>query len=96
MNVNGTTSAGHPPEGYPDCPYCGGEVRPGSGAYDFRRGGKLCIIEDLPLGICGQCGERFVHASVSASIDRLLDGEAGPPRKVEVSAWSFTDLVDAA
>ena len=34
--------------------------------------GKLVVIENLPAGVCPQCGEKVVNAEVGEHIDRLL------------------------
>lgn len=78
---------------FADCIYCGGLVEPHLTSREVRRQGKRYIIEQVPMGICNQCGERFLRPEVAKAIDRLL--QAGTPtRTAEVPVLSFTS--DAA
>jgi YgiT-type zinc finger domain-containing protein len=40
---------------------------------DFWIRGKLLVIEDVPAGVCPQCGERVVRAQVGQAISSLID-----------------------
>jgi YgiT-type zinc finger domain-containing protein len=33
---------------------------------------QLVVIDELPAGVCDQCGERIVNAQVSQQIEKLL------------------------
>jgi YgiT-type zinc finger domain-containing protein len=33
---------------------------------------QLVVIDEVPAGVCEQCGERVVNASVSQQIEKLL------------------------
>jgi YgiT-type zinc finger domain-containing protein len=39
---------------------------------DFRVRKKLIVIEDVPAGVCGQCGEKIVSADVGRSLAGAL------------------------
>ena len=43
---------------YSDCFYCGGAVREKAGTREYHWKGKLYVFEDVPMGICNQCGEK--------------------------------------
>lgn len=96
MNENETNRLTWHPKEYADCAFCGGLVEPGVGLYNMQFRGRLCLIEGVPMGICNQCGEKFIHAKVGLEIDRILLGEAGPPHKVEVDAFKYEDVDQAA
>lgn len=81
---------------YVDCSYCGGEVVEETGVLDLEIGGEIKLIEDVPLGVCRQCREKFLHGTVAEMVDRVLAGEAGPPRKVEVLSFRYRNLDQAA
>lgn len=58
---------------YDDCSFCGGRV-------SERRVQKACwwgdkllaIMDNVPAGVCEQCGERYYKAKVLKSIESLL------------------------
>jgi YgiT-type zinc finger domain-containing protein len=77
---------------YGDCYYCGGEVLEREMDLDFRWGGKLFIIEGVPAGVCQQCGEKFLTATVSEDLDRLVKS-ARIDRTVEVPVKVFQKAV---
>ena len=56
---------------YGDCGYCGGEIEEKKISVDFWWDKKLFLIEDVPSGICKQCGEKFFTAKVSSTMDGL-------------------------
>ena len=58
---------------FDDCTFCGGRV---TGKYVQKAcswGDKLiAIIDNVPAGVCEQCGERYFEAKVVKEIDKLL------------------------
>jgi len=61
---------------YGDCHYCGGEIEEKKIRVDFWWEGKLFLIEDVPTGVCGQCGEKYFKAKVSKAMDELVKSKA--------------------
>lgn len=55
-----------------DCIYCGGEVLERLERLDYRYHGQLFIIENVPLGVCIQCGEKFLSAGVSKKLEKAV------------------------
>jgi len=58
---------------YDDCTYCGGRVteRPVTKACWW--GDQLiALIEEVPAGVCEQCGERYYKAHVLEKSEELL------------------------
>lgn len=75
---------------YGDCYYCGGNVNESLSAVDFRWKGQLYIIEDVPCGVCVQCGEKYFTAAVEKSIDALIQTKAVKRvENVPVKGFSF-------
>jgi YgiT-type zinc finger domain-containing protein len=58
--------------------------------YPDRRGGHR-VIRNVPAGVCGQCGERCVHAEVAVEIERILSEP--PERLEEIGASDFAAAV---
>lgn len=57
---------------YGDCYYCGGKVTERKVIVDFRWKGELTVIEDVPAGVCGQCGEKYFTSETSNQLDKLV------------------------
>lgn len=70
-NANGKRSLMHP---YGDCVYCGGEVTEHRVEVDYRYHGRLYILEDVPAGVCVQCGEQFFTAEVAKRMEAAVAG----------------------
>ena len=47
-------------------------MREGTVRQDFWIRGKLIVIENVPAGVCPQCGERVVNAETGKRIAALL------------------------
>ena len=63
---------------YSDCFYCGGEVKEKLMPREVRWKDKLFIFENVPMGVCKQCGERFLKPVVAKSIDQVLKKKKKP------------------
>ena len=77
------------PGSFPDCYFCGGEVRESRIVREVWREGTLSIVEDVPAGVCGQCGEKYIAPTVARQMDALLSADAPPDHVVQVPAYSF-------
>ena len=40
---------------------------------EFWRKGKLVVVEDIPAGVCPQCGEKVVKADIGRLIATLFE-----------------------
>lgn len=69
---------------YDDCVYCGGEVTEKHDRLDYRYHGQLFIIENVRMGVCGQCGEKFLTAEVAAHLEQLVRKQEEPVTTVAV------------
>jgi len=75
---------------YSDCYFCGGEVEEKLLPREIWHDGRLFIIEGVPTGVCTQCGEKFIHASVAKSLDKILAGNSAPRKTIHVPVYAFT------
>lgn len=57
---------------YEDCYYCGGEVKEELTELDYRYKGKLFIFQDVPAGLCQQCGEKYLVSSIAKDIEKRI------------------------
>jgi len=72
---------------YSDCFYCGGIVQEQIISRELRWKGNLFIIENIPAGVCKQCGEKFLEPQVAKNIDRVLQNKTKPAKKIAVPVY---------
>ena len=58
---------------YGKCHVCGERMEEQRIKQEFWIKGKLIVIEDIPAGVCPQCGEKVVKADVGRSIAVLIE-----------------------
>ena len=61
-----------PKHKYHDCSYCGGVVKADKVKIDLRWKNKLYIFENVPAGVCRQCGEQYFTAQVSKRMEQSI------------------------
>ena len=74
---------------YSDCYYCGGLVKEKHIVRELRRQGRLFIFENVPAGVCTQCGEKFLKPDVAKTIDLFLTEKMQPSRFEEVPVYEY-------
>ena len=73
---------------YDDCVYCGGKVDEKRQSLDYRYHGQLFIIENVVVGICSQCGEKFLKAEVAKKLEKLASSPQSLLKSVAVPVVS--------
>lgn len=58
---------------YGECEICNTHMQDKHIKQDFWIRGELIIVEDIPAGVCPQCGEKVVKADIGKRITRLLE-----------------------
>ena len=76
---------------YSDCFYCGGEVKEKLMPREVRWKDKLFIFEKVPMGVCKQCGEKFLKPDVAKSIDNVLKKKKKPDKTVQVPVYEYDE-----
>ena len=61
-----------PKHRYSDCSYCGGMVKPSKAKVDFWWKDKLYLFENVPAGVCQQCGEKYFTATVAKRMEASI------------------------
>lgn len=74
---------------YSDCFYCGGSVKEQLLTREFRWQGQLFIFENVPIGICVECGEKVLTPFVAKSIDNILEQKKKPSKIIEVPVYYY-------
>ena len=76
---------------YGECEICNTPMQEKYIKQDFWIRGKLFVVEDVPAGVCPQCGEKVVKANVGRWIAKLLENteriENAP--RISVSSIKF-------
>lgn len=57
---------------FDDCSFCGGEVKNDIVELDYRYKSKLYVFQDVPVGVCQQCGEKYLIGKVSREIEHRI------------------------
>lgn len=67
------------------CEYCDGTVRPKRVEREaFKHKSGFIILEDVTIGVCDTCGNRYYSADVLHAVHDLASGTKRPERTVEV------------
>ncbi len=74
---------------YGDCYYCGGIIEERLMPRELRWHSQLFVIEDVPMGVCKQCGEKFLTPEVAKDIDRILEEKAKPTKTIQVPVYHY-------
>lgn len=78
---------------YGDCSFCGGEVKEENVELDYRYKGKLFIFQNVPSGVCQQCGEKYLTAEVAKSIEHKIQTKEKWDKTVTVPVDVFAEGV---
>lgn len=67
------------------CEYCEGTVRPRRVEREaFKHKDGFVILEDVTIGVCDSCGNRYYSASLLHTVHEIATGIRSPERIVEV------------
>ena len=58
---------------YGECHVCGEQMIEKVVKMDFWIRENLIVVEDLPTGVCPQCGEQVVNAKVGKELSAILE-----------------------
>ncbi len=74
-----------------DCSFCGGEVKNDTAEMDFRYKEQLYIFQDVPAGVCQQCGEKYLIGKVSKEIERRIQAKNQWKKTISVPVNIFSE-----
>lgn len=76
---------------YDDCTFCGGRVTERRVQKGCWWGDKLtAIVDNVPTGVCEQCGERYYKVHVLKQIDEMLSTRKGFER-IEIPVAQYRE-----
>ncbi len=71
------------------CEYCGGPIVEKRVTLHRKVREEYVLIENVPAGVCTQCGTRYYAANVLKTIEENLRGRRQATRQVLVSVYSL-------
>ena len=71
------------------CEYCNGLIRGKNTGLSRKVKGKYVFVENVPTGVCTECGTRYYTAGVLKSIEETLHGRRKAKREVQIPACSL-------
>lgn len=74
---------------YSNCYYCNGEVIEKVIEWDYRRQGKHLIFQDVPAGVCQQCGEAFFRPEIGKQMDSVFHKGESTTQWIRVPVIKF-------
>jgi YgiT-type zinc finger domain-containing protein len=79
---------------YGKCQVCGEQMEERQISQDFWIRGNLIVIEDVPAGVCPQCGEKVVRSDVGRQIAALISesDKTQPVRSISVPVLQFKEV----
>lgn len=80
---------------YGECHVCGEPMIEKLVKMDFWIQGELIVIEDVPAGVCPQCGEKIVNAKVGKQLSAILENSntQSASRNITVPVYPFLQKV---
>jgi YgiT-type zinc finger domain-containing protein len=71
------------------CEYCGGPIVEKRVTLHRKVRGQYVLIENVPAGVCTQCGTRNYAANVLKTIEESVRGRRQAEREVVVPVYSL-------
>lgn len=73
----------------PVCEYCDGRIVEKRVTLYRKVKGKHVVIENVPAGVCMECGTRYFAANVLKIVEEDIHGKRSAERKVVVPVYVF-------
>ena len=71
------------------CEYCGGPILERRVTLHRKAKGGYVLIENVPAGVCKECGTRYYAANVLKTIQESIRGRRKADREVCMPVYSF-------
>ena len=79
---------------YSSCSYCSGSVLERHVVVETWFGDKLVVFEDVPAGVCENCGEEYFSADIQKQMLAIMEKPA--KKKIQVPLYQFSDALTVA
>lgn len=71
------------------CEYCGGPIVEKKADVSRKVKGKYVLIENVPTGVCTECGTRYYAANVLKTIEEAIRGRRKAKREVRMPVYTL-------
>lgn len=71
-----------------ECEYCGGPILEKQVTVHRQVDGKYYLFEDVPAGVCKECGTRYYAANVLKRMEESIHGQQKAIREVLVPVFA--------
>lgn len=71
------------------CEYCGGPIVEKRVTMHRKVRRKYVVVENVPAGVCSECGMRYYSANVLKTVEERLRGRRPAEREVLVPVYSL-------
>jgi len=75
------------------CPLCGGAMTESLTTHPQEYGGRIILLENLPVLSCNQCGEILIKPDILERIQRLAWSESEPQRTEAVPVYDVARAI---
>lgn len=72
------------------CEYCEGRIVDKRVDLSRKTRGKYVLLQNVPAGVCLECGTRYYTANVLKTIDETIRGRRKADRQVLVPVYSLS------
>jgi len=73
------------------CYFCKGKVTQQRITIDYRWGEDLFVINDVPAGVCQQCGEKYLSSNVYKELESLAKSKSHLMGEMTVDILAFEE-----
>ena len=80
---------------YAACSSCGGEVVSRRIRHTYHWDGRLFVFDDVPAGVCAQCGEAYFTAEIVKTMERTVLAKTRPGRTMRVPVYAYAEAAAA-
>ena len=71
------------------CYFCKGKVKEQRVTIDYRWGDTLTVINDVPAGVCQQCGEKYLTSGVYKDLETTAISKSPIMGKITVDIFQL-------
>ena len=71
------------------CEYCQGSIVEKQVDLPRKNGSGFIIVENVPAGVCVECGTRYYAAEVLKSVEKAASGQVEAKRELVVPVYSL-------
>jgi len=71
------------------CDFCSGNVVEKKLTVDFHYKGRLVIIEDVPVKVCSECGEKYYDAHIWEQLEKIANSKTNVKKEILVPVKEY-------